>query len=94
VSDMICGKVHFNAILTKQALWEAHNASAIDNDINHGNVGPGKKIRGCCPDGFLAGKIDDERTIVYGRVLGFKYFDALVDLGRCPASNDQMRRRL
>jgi hypothetical protein len=91
---MVGGKMQFNAIFGQRALLDSGNASAVDEDVDLRDVGPGEDSGSGGSDRFLAGEVNLQQPVVHIRVLGFKGINAGLEFGWSTPGEDEAGRTL
>jgi hypothetical protein len=90
---MVRGKLHLEAIFAECALWEVHYGGVVNQDVDFGDIIPGKKSRSSLTNSFLAREIEFECSVVNMREFYFKCIDAFLNSGSVATGYDEMRRR-
>lgn len=91
---MVGSKMQFNAILGQRALLDSGDASAVDDDIDLRDIGPGENIGGGGSDRFLAGEVNLQQPVVHIRVVGLKGINASLEFGWSTPGEDEAGRTL
>lgn len=94
VADVIGGEVQLHAVGCDGALADAHDARAVDDEINGGHVVPREDGSGGDAHGLLFGEVHLEEAVVGVEGGASEGVDALLDLGRAAAREDEPGRAL
>lgn len=94
VPDVVGREVQLDPLFGDGALLDAHDARAVHDDVDGGDVGPGQHLGSGSADRVLVGQVDFQNAIVYIGVIRLKCVNGFLDLGWGAASEDEIGRRL
>lgn len=79
--NVVGSELHLESVFAKRTFRYIHHGSIVHNDINGEDIDPGEYLNGSLADGFLARKVELERTIVHAGKLCFESVDAFLNSG-------------
>ena len=86
MADVVGTEVHLDAFGRELSGLKAHDAGAVDNDVDGFNIFPCEDFSSSVADCFLRREIKGQGAVIDVGILRLELFDGFLNLGRGAAS--------